>query len=231
MKTKDWTAETVPAIEADFRNPLIVALVKAQKEIKSAVKDSQNPFFKSHYADLHSVWAACRKALNDNGLAVSQTIDFEGSTHFLRTILLHESGERIEGRCPLINLKGDMQSLGSAVSYARRYSLAAICGVVSEEDDDGNLADNKSGAHQKQTANIGSITGDHIITFGKYKGKKVKEIQQDELLSYCTFLRTVAKTQGKEFGGEPKAIEDYLSVPHDPLRYKDHDEMPNPFED
>lgn len=129
------------------------ALVLAQSQIKHAIKDSANPFFKSKYADLTSVWEACREALNKNGLSIVQTIDCGATTfdsqnrtsiesNVLITTLLHTSGQWIEGRCPLLNSKGDMQGLGSAISYARRYGLAAIIGVTAE-DDDANTADNK----------------------------------------------------------------------------------------
>lgn len=124
-------------------NELATALVKAQSEIKSAHKDSNNPFFKSKYADLGSIWAACKEALNKNGLSVVQGPNIDGAgTVFLETMLLHTSGQYISSECPLINVKGEMQGLGSAISYARRYSLAAICGVVTD-DDDANVADQK----------------------------------------------------------------------------------------
>jgi hypothetical protein len=202
------------------------ALVKAQKEIKSAHKEANNPFFKSKYADLGSVWHACKDALNDNGLCIIQTMDVTTEGPILVTKLLHISGESIEGRCLLINLKGDMQGLGSAISYARRYSLAAICGVVSE-DDDGEQAGtaHETKTHKKETT--AKVTGDHIITFGKYKGKKVKEIEDQELINYCQWLRAKAKEQGKDLEGEPLAIEQWLV---DGVVDRATDEMPNPFE-
>ena len=128
---------------------LTEALSKAQKEIKGAIKDSQNPFFHSVYADLASVWDACRTPLADNGLAVIQiTKTIEGKL-YLETILSHVSGESISGFYPINPMrqekeKGwitseDPQALGSALTYARRYALAAIVGVA-PEDDDGEAA-------------------------------------------------------------------------------------------
>ena len=124
-------------------NELATALCAAQKQIKGAIKDANNPFFKSKYADLTSTWDACKDALTSNGLSVVQTISPDCSKPgtdlnlpmTLDTMLIHKSGQWISGSCPLINLKGDMQGLGSAISYARRYSLAAIVGVVTEDDD------------------------------------------------------------------------------------------------
>jgi hypothetical protein len=116
---------------------LAKALVKAQGQIKGAVKDANNPHFKTKYADLASVWDACRKPLTDNGLSVAQYTTTEGPA--LVTRLMHVSGESIEGVTPLIMVKQDMQALGSAITYARRYGLAAMVGVA-PEDDDGNAA-------------------------------------------------------------------------------------------
>jgi len=123
---------------------LATALCKAQSQIEGAKKDSTNPHFKNKYADLGSVWDACRKALADNGLSVVQfgTLTADGNAG-LTTRLLHESGDYIDGTIPLLNGKGDMQGLGSALTYARRYGLAAMVGV-SPEDDDGNAATAKA---------------------------------------------------------------------------------------
>jgi hypothetical protein len=114
---------------------LAAALLGAQAQIKGAVKDARNPHFKASYADLSSVWDACREALIVNGLTVAQYTD--GA--LLVTRLMHISGEWIEGRTPLLMGKSDMQALGSAITYARRYGLAAMVGVC-PEDDDGNAA-------------------------------------------------------------------------------------------
>lgn len=124
---------------------LATALVKAQASIEGAKKDSTNPHFKNKYADLGAVWDACREALHSNGFAVVQygTVTEAGAA--LVTKLLHESGESIEGLTPLLNSKGDMQGLGSAWTYARRYGLAAIAGVC-PEDDDANAASEKPAA-------------------------------------------------------------------------------------
>ena len=111
------------------------ALAKAQGQMKKALKDSTNPFFKSNYADLGSVWEACSAALQDNGLAVAQGVDFDGATTFLWTRLIHSSGEWMQGRQPLLLVKQDPQAQGSAMTYARRYSLAAMVGVMQTDDD------------------------------------------------------------------------------------------------
>jgi hypothetical protein len=118
---------------------LAAALAKAQADISGAVKDSANPFFKSKYADLESVWSACRKPLTGNGLSVIQTTQPFRQGLMLVTTLAHSSGEWIRGYMPILAKDNSAQSQGSAVTYARRYALAAIVGIY-QVDDDGEAA-------------------------------------------------------------------------------------------
>ena len=121
---------------------LAKALSIVQGKLTYAKKDSKNPFFKSNYADLESVWDACRELLSNNGLAVTQ---FPGlyseldKSMSLTTILTHESGEWITQEMSVPVSKVDAQGAGSAITYMRRYALAAVVGVV-QADDDGNAA-------------------------------------------------------------------------------------------
>lgn len=121
---------------------LSTALAKAQGVMEGASKDSSNPFFKSKYADLSAVWDACRKPLADNGLSVVQTADFipeHPDMVCIETILCHSSGEWIKGRLAVKPVKPDPQSVGSCITYLRRYSLQSMVGIA-PEDDDGNAA-------------------------------------------------------------------------------------------
>ena len=118
---------------------LAAALVKAQSEMGIAKKDSENSFFDSTYANLGSVWKACHKALTGNGICVIQSPSFKDGHFVLTTTLLHSSGQSISGDYLIKPVKDDPQAFGSAFTYARRYSLAAMVGVMSE-DDDGNAA-------------------------------------------------------------------------------------------
>ena len=123
-------------------NELIAALAKAQGEISAASKDCANPFFKSKYADLNSVWGACREPLSKNGLAVTQTVQQRESGDVLVTLLGHASGQWMSSTMSL-RIKSDgktneLQVLGSCLTYLRRFALAAIVGVAPAEDDDGN---------------------------------------------------------------------------------------------
>jgi len=112
------------------------ALVLAQMEMGNAKKDSTNPFFKSRYADLNSVREACIPALNSHGIAVLQpTVHIDGK-NFVKTVLLHESGESFESLTEIIyNKQNDAQAQGSGISYARRYGLQSLCNVGAEDDD------------------------------------------------------------------------------------------------
>lgn len=114
------------------------ALAKAQAEIVAARKDATNPFFKSKYATLDSVWNACRTPLTKNGLSIVQVPMTDENGMVLITRLLHSSGQWIESQMAVIPAKGDIQSLGSTLTYIRRYSLSAMVGVTPDEDDDGN---------------------------------------------------------------------------------------------
>ena len=123
---------------------LTVALSYVQGKMSHAVKDSANPFFKSKYADLESVWGACRDLLSAHGIAIMQ---FPGlyseldKSMSLTTIISHKSGEWISQEMSVPVTKADAQGAGSAITYMRRYALAAVVGVV-QADDDGNAASN-----------------------------------------------------------------------------------------
>lgn len=121
---------------------LSAALSKAQGEIKVAGLNAQNPFFKSSYADLAEIVKVSRPALSKNNLAVVQQIlPNQDGQNILHTILTHSTGQWIESRMRILPSKPDVQSLASYITYLRRYSYAALIGVVtSDEDDDGEVA-------------------------------------------------------------------------------------------
>lgn len=114
---------------------LAEALSKAQGIMRGAREDANNPFFKSKYADLTSVWEACRDCLSANGLSVTQMIDNEAERLRLVTILMHSSGQWVRSFMPIIPKNMNAQEIGSAMTYARRYALAAIVGVCPADDD------------------------------------------------------------------------------------------------
>lgn len=116
------------------------ALVKAQSEMSNPKKGATNPFFKSKYADLNSVREAVLPVLNEHGIVVLQPIVHIEGKNFVKTVLLHESGEQMESFTEIMYSKqNDAQAQGSGISYARRYGLQSfVC--VGADDDDGQQA-------------------------------------------------------------------------------------------
>lgn len=139
----------VKMLKSESIKELSAALSKVQGQLTFAKKDNANPFFKSKYADLASVWDSCRSLLSDNGLAIIQfpsgyatnVLDDKNKEHLmsLTTILTHSSGEWISQDMTVPVTKADAQGAGSALTYMRRYALAAVVGVY-QDDDDGNAA-------------------------------------------------------------------------------------------
>lgn len=130
---------------------LAAALAAAQGELEPATKNAQNPMLRNKYADLASCYEACRKVLPQKGLAVSQIcMPCDKGMVRVKTVLMHTSGQWISSECTLeaVGNKGvnGAQAAGSAITYARRYGLSAIVGLVADEDDDGCNA----GPNQKE---------------------------------------------------------------------------------
>ncbi len=120
---------------------LFTALSKAQAEMETAELSSENPFFKTRYADLAAIVKASRPALTKHGLSIiQQIITHEDGQTMLHTMLCHTTGQWVESRVRIVPPKNDVQSIGSYITYLRRYSIAAICGIVSSDDDDGQMA-------------------------------------------------------------------------------------------
>ena len=127
------------------------AIVQFQSELKPVDKNSSNPFFKSKYADLPEVMQTIQPILAKNKLAVVQMMSELNGEPALTTIVLHESGEKIEATSPLFLAKNDPQSHGSSVTYARRYGVMSALGIVADEDDDGNKATQSNASYKPST--------------------------------------------------------------------------------
>ncbi len=172
------TSENIELISA--------ALVVAQNEIKYAAKDAQNPYLQNKYADLPSVIDAVKVALNNNGIVFIQTPGMMENMHLtLSTRLLHKSGQWIEGTTSMPLVKQDPQSYGSALTYARRYSLASITGLY-QDDDDGYSSSNHAEANKpKPSISEERFTGaikaisDGTYTTAKLRGQFALTPSQD----------------------------------------------------
>lgn len=137
-------------------NEIAAALAKAQGGMKSAVKDSLNPHFKSKYADMSSVKDAIGDTLVKVGIAVIQAHDIlENGTLVLRTRLIHTSGQWLESTYPVRPVKDDPQGLSAATTYARRVTLSSILSIVSDVDDDGETASGRGTQNQQQQEDTG----------------------------------------------------------------------------
>jgi hypothetical protein len=140
-------------------------MVEVQSQIGPASKGKTNPFFKSNYARLEDVWEACRGALHANGIAVIQGSQVIDGKACMETKLVHTSGQWFSSLWEMMPAKEDPQSMGSAITYMRRYSLSAMVGILAA-DDDGNAASRKPSAthadltpaaDQRMADNIGKV--------------------------------------------------------------------------
>ena len=157
--TGDSTPEnTETQWKSDKVDKLASALSKAQSEMKGAEKKSINPFFNSGYADLHTVIESSFPHLTKYGLSVIQGNESRPGEFFVTTMLLHESGQWIRSKLKMPIEKVTAQSVGSVITYGRRYGLSAITGIA-QYDDDGNAASVSKG-----------ITKNHVKTVTTNQG-------------------------------------------------------------
>ena len=150
------------------------ALVLAQKQFAPALKTNTNPHFKSKYVGLDGCVEAVIDALNDNGIYLMQKNHPNDTGIAVETIFIHESGETISGGVLTVPAdKQNPQGYGSALTYARRYSLMAACGIA-PEDDDGQAA-SKPVVKKKETINDERLTAAvEKIVKGEYSVEKLK---------------------------------------------------------
>ena len=170
------------------------AFAKTQQEMKQPLKDANNPFFKSKYVPLENVVEAITESASKNGLSFTQfpSSDEDGNVT-VGTLVMHSSGEWIEyDPIKMKPVKNDPQSIGSAITYAKRYALSAIFGITSDQDDDGNEA--------TQTK--------------KQQPKKVNEpvISVEKANYYLKEIATISAEKGKEDGSIVKWFLNHLGV-------------------
>lgn len=158
------------------------ALAKAQGKIANAKKDSMNPHFKSKYADLASIWDACRIPLSENEIAVVQAPELLDGALVLHTTLIHSSGETLSCIFPMaIAANAQPQQIGSAITYAKKYSLASMAGVAPEDDDDGNAAQSSPPSPRPPQNNA--------ISFWDRASYKLPLANENEITSWLTSFR------------------------------------------
>lgn len=183
---------------------LAKALAAAQAEIENAHKNASNPHFRSSYADLAEIINTARPVLTKHGLSVVQLPGYADGRVTVETILLHESGEWLSGVAEAPAQKQDPQGVGSALTYLRRYSLAAVC-CMAQEDDDGNAAvqprredrERGNGGRSRTTPTTSPTTPtgsgggswDRVMPFGRGKGKKLGELSVEALEATITWCQ------------------------------------------
>ena len=166
-------------METPIGNKIAAAFVKAQKAFGPALKTSTNPHFRSKYADLSNCIEAVIEALNNNGIGLMQRTYESKDGVMVETVFVHESGEVME--CGLLHVpagKQDPQGYGSALTYARRYSLLAATGLA-PEDDDGNSASRKT--EIKSTVNESQIA---YLLAAMDEVTTIKELQEAYKAAY-----------------------------------------------
>jgi ERF superfamily protein len=184
---------------------IAAALVAAQSKFGAAIKDSSNPAYRSKYADLSAVIEATQKPLNDNGIAVLQAPQLDGQMVTVTTRLQHKSGQWYESDLTLPAVQRDRfdaQSVGSAITYARRYSLQAITGLATE-DDDGNAA---SGIGAKEAAQ--AVAKRKLAEAAKSDDPKVRAIAE-RAAKACLFYDWFDESQTAKLTGDKELMKEH----------------------
>lgn len=176
---------------------LATALAKAQATLKAALKDATNPHFNSRYADLQAIWSVCQDVLPANEIAVMQFPSAIGNLVTITTMLAHSSGEFIMASLTMSAQRADPQGVGSAITYGRRYGLAAAVGVVSDEDDDGNAA--------SRPARKNAITDEQIAAVNQAARAKGMDADSASNEAFGLPLDELTGAQGQKLLGSIKA--------------------------
>ncbi len=172
--------------KSDSITAIAPAMAEFQAEVKDPVKGAKNPYFDSQYVDLGSLLDATRPALTKHGLSIMQFPTVNERAVSITTLVMHKSGEWIESDpFTLTAVKPDPQSIGSAVTYGRRYALSSILGIAWDADDDGNIASNRNEQDKgvqktAQKGNIRPVNKKTVQANVEQKKAKVTENKQVE---------------------------------------------------
>ncbi|KIX91449.1 single-stranded DNA-binding protein [Staphylococcus microti] len=172
------------------------AMVAFRKEVKQPIKDKSNPFFKSKYVPLENVVEAIDEAATPHGLSYTQwALNDDSGRIGVATMLMHESGEYIEYDPVFMNAeKNTPQGAGSLISYLKRYSLSAIFGITSDQDDDGNAASGKQNKTDPKVSN------------------KTVGILKQEVLNFVELMKSLNKDVTQQKAEKEFGIQSYTSM-------------------
>lgn len=155
-------------------NEIAKALSNMQAELEPVKKTKTGMFKTARYAPLDEIWEMCRTPLKDNGLAITQTLDCKDGDSFLRTTLVHVTGQWISSLAPIAPTKNDIHGFCSALTYMKRYSLAAILGISTDDDkqdDDGKKAVETGVKPRTRPPGMGIILAEQLIDLAKERGE------------------------------------------------------------
>ena len=180
--------------EINKSGELYKAFAAAQAEFSNPIKNRKNPAFRSDYADLQSCLDACKPALNRHGLAITQPTTAGENCVAVETVILHESGETLSSgvlSVPYSVAKGNpAQALGSALTYAKRYSLCSFLGLAADDDDDGNAAG------VVQQAPRAFVLTQEMVDEAKAHAGQGTEVYQSWFLAQSADFRRALSAQG-----------------------------------
>jgi hypothetical protein len=197
-------------------NEIAAAMAKAQAVIENPKKDSDNPHFKSKYADLASGLVCVRPALSANGIALFQVPEITDNSVILRTRLVHSSGQWIECAYPVAQI-GPHQPMGAALTYAKRQSLFALVGVCGEDDDDDGNAANTVAPVRKAPA----VEVDYDTLFDE--GERIARGGGPDALS-AWWMKTLTANERKALGAG--ALAELKQIAKQPVAVASDDAFP-----
>jgi len=194
------------------------AFLKAQKVLKKAQKDGVNPHFKSKFPTFESVWEACVPALHEQEFSVVQRVENTPHGATVHTMLLHSSGEYVEDDCFVpVARAADPQAMGSAITYARRYSLEAMAGIIREDDDAEATTNHEVRATKPQppprAAPSPNANGAVFPNYGRSRGMPVKGASSDDLQFYKQrAIKSLNDPAKSRFHAQEKALLDAINA-------------------
>tara|TARA_Y100001972_G_C7588753_1_gene295174 strand:- start:299 stop:913 length:615 start_codon:yes stop_codon:yes gene_type:complete len=170
----------------------IQAFIKAQSEMGSAIKNAKNPFLKNKYADINAIQDAVHPVFHANGFMITQEGSADEFGQYVETKLTHTTGQSFSSKVYLEFKKSDMQSLGGAITYARRYGLVSLTGIP-VEDDDANTANGMQHMQMKQAAKKAKNGSreERLLERGEKLVRTLKNCTQSQLLTYAPEATTL----------------------------------------
>lgn len=230
--------------QSDNTVELFKSLVSAQAEFTTVPFDKKNPHFGNQYASLSATQEMVRPILGKHNLAIVQSIESVDNVYHLETRLIHSSGEFIGSYLRLLIGKQDMQGLGSAITYAKRYSLQTMLGISGDEDDDAQASVNQSRSSNNNNSQLENKKTypkvepkDFILNLGNFKGVKLGTLNQNQLSEVGAWLSERIKSHPtdpkiKYYGTVYGNIKKLLAVEPNPAPEPPKlavDEAENPF--